>query len=141
MHEESAVIFECGKCKQSFKTKNTLKNHEKNCKTSHPPTEKTKKICVICNKTTTKSNFARHWKTCNERRNIESHGTKNNEIGISETEIQKLEPRKYKPAYQYGQTPKILQTQPIDHGEEGIPFMRVNASHGHGHGGNYSEKR
>ena len=41
---------------------------------------------------------------------------------------------------QNGQTPKVLQTQPIDHGEEGIPFMRVDASHGQGHGDIYSEK-
>ena len=37
MHEESAVTFECGKCKQIFKTGNTWKIHEKNCKTSLPP--------------------------------------------------------------------------------------------------------
>ena len=47
----------------------------------------------MVNKTTTKLNFARHWKTCNERMNIESHGTKNNETGSRETENRKFEPK------------------------------------------------
>ena len=36
MHEESVVTFDCGKCKQIFKTENTWKNYEKNCKISQP---------------------------------------------------------------------------------------------------------
>lgn len=63
MHEEQQIQFECKKCNTTFKTENTMKNHTKTCD-GGVNTRLGFKWCENCRKEISKTNFARHRRSC-----------------------------------------------------------------------------
>ncbi len=66
MHEKSSmkVKFTCDKCNSVFEYKSNLTTHRKGC-TGVQSADPDRKTCDKCNKSVSKSNFARHKKACN----------------------------------------------------------------------------
>ena len=70
MHKESRekVVFTCEKCRQDFPTEGSLKNHLKQC--GGQQAERPGMARCECGKEVSKSNIARHRRSCTVRRNI-----------------------------------------------------------------------
>ena len=63
IHEDPQCSFECRKCKTTFNTENTMKNHIKTCGRNQQ-TRRGLIKCQNCQKEISKSNAARHRRTC-----------------------------------------------------------------------------